>query len=48
MTISVFIGQLYVGTGYRIMSDSVNRLLRSVDGVLLDKDKVYPDYKGLI
>ena len=27
MTITVFIGQLYVGTGYRLMTDSVNRLL---------------------
>ena len=48
MTITVFIGQLYVGTGYRLMTDSVNRLLQSVYGVLLDKDKVYPDYEGFI
>ena len=46
MTITVFIGQMYVGTGYRLMTDSVNKLLNSVDGVLLDPDKVYPDYKG--
>ena len=48
MTITVFIGQLYVGTGYRLMTDSVNRLLDSVDGVLLKKDKVYPNYEGFI
>ena len=29
-TISVFVGQLYVGTGYRVMSDSVNRILDTV------------------
>ena len=48
MTITVFIGQMYVGTGYRLMTDSVNRLLDSVDGVLLKKDKVYPNYEGFI
>jgi len=26
-TISVVLGQLYVGTGYRVMSDSFNRLI---------------------
>ena len=46
MTITVFIGQMYVGTGYRLMTDSVNKLLNSVDGVLIDPDKVYPDYEG--
>jgi hypothetical protein len=29
-TISVFVGQLYVGTGYRVMADSVNRILDAV------------------
>jgi len=29
-TISVFVGQLYVGTGYRVMADSVNRILDTV------------------
>ena len=26
-TVSVFLGQLYVGSGYRIMSESVNSLI---------------------
>ena len=46
MTVTVFIGQMYVGTGYRLMTDSVNRLLNSVDGVLIDPSKVYPNYDG--
>ena len=29
-TVSVFAGQMYVGSGYRQMSDSINRLLNSV------------------
>ena len=29
-TVSVMLGQLYVGTGYRIMADSFLRLLDSV------------------
>ena len=28
------------------MTDSVNRLLNSVDGVLIDPSKVYPNYDG--
>tara|TARA_R100001510_G_C7535808_1_gene125356 strand:+ start:112 stop:306 length:195 start_codon:yes stop_codon:yes gene_type:complete len=35
MTISVFLGQLYVGTGYRVLHESVQELLGKVDGVLL-------------
>ena len=29
-TVSVFAGQMYVGSGYRLMSDSINRLLDNV------------------
>jgi len=36
-TVSVVLGQLYVGTGYRILHDDVQQLLRNVDGVLLHK-----------
>ena len=35
MTITVFLGQLYVGTGYRLLHDSMQELLDKVDGVLL-------------
>jgi len=35
-TISVFAGQLYVGTGYRDMADSVNRIL---DGVMVEVEE---------
>ena len=37
MTITVFIGQLYVGTGYRVLHGSMQELLDKVDGVLLHK-----------
>ena len=42
MTISVFLGQLYVGTGYRVLHESVQELLGKVDGVLL---RASPDNK---
>jgi hypothetical protein len=42
-TVSVVLGQLYVGTGYRVLHDDIQQLLRNVDGVLLHKgDK--PNY----
>ena len=37
MTITVFLGQLYVGTGYRVLHGSMQELLNKVDGVLLHK-----------
>ena len=37
MTITVFLGQLYVGTGYRLLHSSMQELLDKVDGVLLHK-----------
>jgi|TARA_R100001460_G_scaffold14138_2_gene31806 hypothetical protein len=43
MTISVFLGQLYVGTGYRVLHESVQELLGKVDGVLLHSS---PDNKS--
>jgi hypothetical protein len=30
-TISVFAGQMYVGTGYRSMSESINRLVDQIE-----------------
>ena len=37
-TIAVVAGQLYVGTGYRILHEDMRELLNKVDGVLLHKD----------
>ena len=34
-TVSVVLGQLYVGTGYRLLHNSMQELLNKVDGVLL-------------
>lgn len=36
-TISVVLGQLYVGSGYRILAGEMYELLQKVDGVLLHK-----------
>ena len=44
-TVSVVLGQLYVGTGYRVLHESVQELLGKVDGVLLHKsDNPYGDF----
>ena len=43
-TIAVVLGQLYVGTGYRVLTGRMDELLQKVDGVLLyksDKPKIY-------
>ena len=37
-TIAVVLGQLYVGSGYRILHGGMQELLNRVDGVLLHKD----------
>jgi hypothetical protein len=37
-TIAVVLGQLYVGSGYRILHQDMRELLQKVDGVLLHKD----------
>ena len=37
-TIAVVLGQLYVGSGYRILHGGMQQLLNRVDGVLLHKD----------
>ena len=34
-TVAVVLGQLYVGTGYRILHQGMQELLDKVDGVLL-------------
>ena len=50
-TVSVVLGQLYVGTGYRLLNGSMNELINKVDGVLLheggDLNKVNP-YDGYL
>ena len=44
-TVSVVLGQLYVGTGYRLLAGSMQQLINRVDGVLLhatpDNEKKY-------
>ena len=37
-TLAVVFGQVYVGTGYRILHNDLRELLNKVDGVLLHKD----------
>ena len=37
-TVAVVTGQLYVGTGYRILHGGMQDLLNRVDGILLHKD----------
>ena len=45
MTITVFLGQLYVGTGYRLMYNGMQGLMNKVDGVLLRAEPYDgPDY----
>ena len=45
MTITVILGQLYVGTGYRLLHNSMQELMNKVDGVLLRAEPYDgPDY----
>ena len=44
-TVAAVLGQLYVGTGYRVLHGSIQDLLDKVDGVLLHKnDNSYGDF----
>ena len=44
-TVSVVLGQLYVGTGYRLMYNGMQGLMNKVDGVLLRAEPYDgPDY----
>jgi len=44
-TVAVVLGQLYVGTGYRVLHGGIQELLNRVDGVLLYKgDNPYGDF----
>jgi|TARA_Y100000004_G_scaffold173644_1_gene211700 hypothetical protein len=42
-TVAVVLGQLYVGSGYRILAGRMSQLMQKVDGVLLHKgpNKLY-------
>ena len=40
-TVAVVQGQVYVGTGYRLLHNSMLDLLNKVDGVLLHKSDKY-------
>ena len=46
MDLTVFIGQLYVGYGYRLMHGSMLDLMNKVDGVLLHKGS--SSYKNML
>lgn len=37
-TVAVVLGQLYVGTGYRLLHNGMQELLNKVDGVLLHSE----------
>tara|TARA_Y100000004_G_C8908206_1_gene409692 strand:- start:1124 stop:1321 length:198 start_codon:yes stop_codon:yes gene_type:complete len=42
-TVAVVAGQLYVGTGYRVLHQDMRELFNKIDGVLLLKeDSDYP------
>jgi len=43
-TIAVVAGQLYVGTGYRVLHKDMRELLSKVDGVLLHKSNQHNLY----
>ena len=43
-TVSVVFGQLYVGTGYRLLHNSMQELLNKVDGVLLHSTEDKPNF----
>ena len=40
-TVSVFAGQLYVGSGYRQMSESFNRIMDAIVVEIQDKQRFY-------
>ena len=43
-TIAVVLGQLYVGTGYRVLHGDMQQLLDRVDGVLLHVEEPTKEY----
>ena len=45
-TVAVVLGQIYVGTGYRVLNQGMQELLNKVDGVLLHRDD--RPYRGVL
>ena len=43
-TVAVVLGQLYVGTGYRLLHGSMQELMDKVDGVLLHSTPDKPNF----
>ena len=43
-TVAVVLGQLYVGTGYRLLHSGMQELLNKVDGVLLHSTPDKPNF----
>ena len=43
-TLAVVLGQLYVGTGYRVLHQSMQELIDNVDGVLLHSTPDEPNF----
>ena len=43
-TVAVVLGQLYVGTGYRLLHSGMQELLDKVDGVLLHSTPDKPNF----
>jgi len=43
-TVAVVLGQLYVGTGYRVLHGDLQQLLDRVDGVLLHVEEPTKEY----
>ena len=43
-TVAVVLGQLYVGTGYRLLHSGMQELLNKVDGVLLHSTPDEPNF----
>jgi hypothetical protein len=43
-TVAVVLGQLYVGTGYRLLHSGMQELLNKVDGVLLHTTEDGPKF----
>ena len=44
LALTLFVGQIYVGYGYRLMHGSMLDLLDKVDGVLLHKEDRGPTF----
>ena len=41
-TVAVVLGQIYVGTGYRLMSEALHRVLDTILIEVVDPPKTYP------